>query len=87
MSRIVQDEECGLRVFGEEPLAAQERLEGVPVHPQMPFNRYRSPLHERTRQDTFQIRFDGMPMDEDHNYPKPSLTFALVDDRLLKLLS
>ena len=69
MSRIVKDEERGLRVFCEESRAAKKRLKGVPVHPQMSFYGDGSALHQRPGQDAFEIRFDGMPMDEDYNYP------------------
>ncbi len=73
MARIVQDKERSLRVIGKDFLTAKERLKGVPVHSQMSFNGYSTPLHQGAGQDTLEISLNRVPMDEDNNRPQPGL--------------
>jgi hypothetical protein len=51
MPRVVQDEECRLCIAGERSLHAKERLERIPVHPQVSFDRYGAAFDEGSRQN------------------------------------
>ena len=67
MPGIVQDKECSSSIVGEHSLDAKERLEGIPVHPQMPFDGYSAAFDEGSRQDALKVRFDRVPMNENND--------------------